>query len=317
MTDFDYLVTLSLTDLEEALDGLKHRLVLQSAQVFTENLSDLSSSLRLPYAALAYGNIKGLIFARHSGEMWAKIFSGASEVDISAFAESLGQQGVDEALAKENLGIDGQKLIAEFHAVFASHPEQLGALKSQLKAAILLSWSAFENLTADLWVQCLNAYPQTLATNILNRRTDQQEQKRIEPWQLQKYGYDLRDHMGTILKDRYQFSNTDGIKKAYVDAFGPTRKSALVNILSNPNLNLLEAARHNIAHRTGTIDGIFLSRTKSFSSFLGKEGEPLSLTGSFVSRLVSTAIEAGGSLIKAIDNWLPENATSVDETQHI
>jgi hypothetical protein len=307
-------VSISLADLERQLGELKHQHLLPPAKVFAENLKDLGASLRLPYAVLAYGNFKGMTFARHSGKLWARRFSGASEADISTLAYSLGQQSVEQVHSAEDLGIDGNALIDEFHAVFVNHEAGLGGFKSQLKAAILLSWSAFENLSADLWVDCLNTYPQALMSNIAHSDPSQPDQKKIEIWQLQRYEYDLRGHMGTVLKDRYKFTDVDGIRKAYVDVFGPARKSEIDGVLRDPDLNFLEAARHNVAHRAGVTDSRFLSRIKNYPSFTSNEGEPLPLTGSFVSRLVSAAVEAGCVLVKSVDGWLPENATPMDET---
>ena len=216
MTDFDYPVNISLADLQRELGDLEHQCLVPPAKVFAENLKDLEASLRLPYEVLAYGNFKGMTFAQHSGEFWARIFSGASEAEISALAYSVGQQAVERIHSAEDLGIDGDALIDEFHAVFVNHEEGLGGFKNQLKAAILLSWSAFENLSADLWVNCLNTYPQALVSNISRSDSSQPDQKKIDMWQLQRYEYDLRGHMGTVLKDRYKFTDVDGIRKAYV-----------------------------------------------------------------------------------------------------
>ena len=260
----------------------------------------------LPHIMLAYGNLLTNIFASRSGIIWAKFFSGEfeNEQELQEYARSLGEKAAQEIAETGDFDINIDQVLKSLDLL--KHPSFTPAAQGLLKAAVFLLWSAFEVLANDMWVACLNAYPIPLAKNAACIRFDEAnasiDSKSVKTWLLYRYDFDLRSHMGTILQDKFKFTDIDGIREAYIAAFGESHRDRIKQIVGGTDLNFLESARHNIAHKAGTMDEKFLNRVKNYPDFGANEGEELPLTGILVSRLFSSAIESGFALVEFVDH---------------
>lgn len=172
------------------------------------------------------------------------------------------------------------------------------------------AWTAFECLATDAWVTALNARPLSLGQRALTVSPEGGSQdgltsKQVSVKLLAKYGFDLRAHMGTVLKPKFDLTSLSNITRAYNAAFGKYRQ--LDEVFDSRDLDLLEASRHVIVHRAGIVDEEFRSRTKRMDLDYPL-GIQLPLDGKTVSRLANSAIEAGCRLIAFVDDWLVHNS---------
>jgi hypothetical protein len=155
----------------------------------------------------------------------------------------------------------------------------------------------------DAWQFALNARPTETAQSVLHRlfpagTPEGISAKGIPLWLAAKYNFDLRQHIGDILKLRIDFSDVNEIRKAYVAAFGES--ACLRNGLEDKNLLVLEATRHLVVHRGAIVD-------EKYSKITGQSfpvHEPLPLEPAFVSAILHAAIVGGSSIVTFLDEWL-------------
>jgi hypothetical protein len=112
---------------------------------------------------------------------------------------------------------------------------------------------------------------------------------------LAKYGFDLRDKLGTILAEKYDFTGTEGIRVAYAAAFG--KEQRIESALSATPLRRLEAIRHLIAHRAGLVDEEFIRRTGETHPI----GVPLPLDMKTLCELFNVASSTASTALKLVD----------------
>lgn len=191
------------------------------------------------------------------------------------------------------------------------------SLNSVMNTSICSSWTAFECLAGDLWETALNHDPRVLATAILNNDGGSSEVtgikgKSIEVFLLNKYNYDIQDKMGTILREKYNFSDARDVKKAYDQAF--KFDASKLNFLSD--LHELAQCRHLILHRAGIIDNKFIQKVKTNQSI----GDYLEMSPSKVVSMNELVIDRGSQLLQAIDSWFlskrkhPEHSAEEEQT---
>lgn len=169
------------------------------------------------------------------------------------------------------------------------------AIDAWLASIITGAWTTFEVMATDLWECALNCHPHEL-TNMGD--------KSISLKMLQKYGYDLRAKMGTLLKDKLGARGLEEIRKGYELAFSKNR----VNIdkaIMDESLTIIQAVRNVIVHRAGIVDEKFCEQAKK--SVLLSRLEPddkICLDGELVKALVEPVIQCCLDLLLAVDRWL-------------
>jgi hypothetical protein len=172
-------------------------------------------------------------------------------------------------------------------------------------AAISASWTALECLAADLWVAALNEHPQPLAQAALGSldptESGELTAKQISVGLAARHGFDLRHCLGTLLKQKFDFTSVAGIRKAY-KIFAPFDEFAN-KIFSDCQLSNLEATRHLIVHRAGKIDEEYTKRTSSSLPI----GSPLVFNQEDTSKSVHTSQMAGLGLLAFVSDWLAEH----------
>jgi hypothetical protein len=195
----------------------------------------------------------------------------------------------------------------------------LHGVDATLAAMMIGSWTAFESLAGDMWVEVVNQRPSKLAQMVIkaqNSRIDSetgadaadlQQAKTIPLINLQKYGYDLRDKMGTLLRDmkKVNFDNLRDIKLAYKTAFPNQAEKIFSKYTSMP---ITEAIRNLYAHKGGVIDARFLKRVAKESAFSGfEQGDPIALTGTLVRSHIDAVARCSIDLAGFVDDWLAGN----------
>jgi hypothetical protein len=208
---------------------------------------------------------------------------------------------------------------SDFHA--SSERRQLmQEIELLMSMQVVALWTTCETLFADLWEAALNAHPHTLAEltgrkakekadsgNPLDEPTKQKREKMLPLGWLQKYGYDLHASMGTILKEKFNFSKLDGdggIRDAYSAAF--SIDGMKINaLLDDPSIRGLNLVRNLVVHRAGVCDEKYRKEASGLPNIPQvKPGEKLELDGFMMTKLLPPALDCSMDLFVEVDTWI-------------
>jgi hypothetical protein len=194
------------------------------------------------------------------------------------------------------------------------------AVDALLSSLIINSYTTFETFAEDLWEIALNIHPEQLSSlKGKSKRTggkedrsssggpklDEQE-KSIQLRLLQKYRYNLRNVMGTILKAKQRFDRFEGIREAYEAAFDTDREE-IDQVFKHEGLRELSVLRNNLIHSAGIVEQELLDSHKS--SRIKKEytlivDSPLPIDAPLAATAMHSTMECCIALARAVDNWL-------------
>jgi hypothetical protein len=182
-------------------------------------------------------------------------------------------------------------------------PGPQNAFRNLVLSTVSGLWTSFEVLTTDLWVTAVNAYPHVYAGRCLARAERSQDSedfdgKQVSVRLLSKYGFDLRQKLGEILRPKFDFTCLSGQSRAFTAAFG--RADELESIFADANLNELEATRHVIVHRAAVADEEFIRRTGSHNPV----GVKIQIEPGRAISLLNIVLLAGCKLLKFVDERL-------------
>jgi hypothetical protein len=83
--------------------------------------------------------------------------------------------------------------------------------------AMVNTWTLFESYSKDIWIKVFNENPNLLNQKIITSQNENGNYKSVPLNILSKYNFNVSKHLGEILSPKYDFTSTDGIKKAFVD----------------------------------------------------------------------------------------------------
>jgi hypothetical protein len=109
--------------------------------------------------------------------------------------------------------------------------------------------------------------------------------------------------MGTILRERFEFSRLSDIREAYARAFDKD-SSQIDEALTDKVIDALRIVRNVIVHKAGAADSEYLKMVSSLRLPPAALGRPIVLTGENVVNLVSPVIDCSKGLLSAVDAWL-------------
>jgi hypothetical protein len=219
----------------------------------------------------------------------------------------------------DNVGVKGIETLTPAGAGFM----WLG-LDAILTNQIIGAWTAFETLAGDLWEAALNCHPHRLS-DLKGKRPKRarttatievapdplsagaETDKRLNLSSLQQYDYDLSEHMGTVLRYRYNFTVLDSIRDAYWQAFSKDNEDVCGAIMDE-SLDAIAAVRNVIVHKAGIVDQEFINKTKRslrLSAVTSKQR--LAIDGPLVQYLVEPVISQSVKLTQAVDKWLVDH----------
>ena len=176
----------------------------------------------------------------------------------------------DGDFSKKEIDV-GRRSFDELNAKMSPHFKN--AIIALLTSQVTGTWTAFEVLAGDLWESALNCRPRKLASLSAARgeRTNDdksQPSTSIQLNLLSKYGFDVRDKMGTILREKLSFGVLDKIRESYRKAFGGGDVSDVIASGRSPDpLNTLSFVRNVIVHRAGIADEDFETRADGHPHF--------------------------------------------------
>ncbi|HEX2912426.1 MAG TPA: hypothetical protein VH186_16580 [Chloroflexia bacterium] len=294
--------TIDPEDYLNQLSQIKTEVLQNVANNFKANINNVAGLLTLPAQMVKIGYITYAI---------------RKSIEESKLTSKTEQEAFIKQYFKNHLGEENTRKILEIaFSEIQAHLEVEDKLtndwQSFLYAALLQSWTAFESLANDMWVGVLNAYPGNLAQRALADKANKEQQaieglsqKQINIDMLARYGYDLRSVMGTLLKDKFDLTGVNGLKKAYLTVFvnrDNDLKAKITEILGDKDLYNLEQMRHVLTHRGGLVDENYISNVKSPLIV----GEKIELDMEKVVFYLNTAIKSGIKLLVVIDGYLSQ-----------
>jgi hypothetical protein len=220
------------------------------------------------------------------------------------------------------------RFVSETHQIgaipvnmLARAPNGTGGFDFLLTSFVIGSWSVFETMAGDLWEAALNIDPSGLAhlkgsPNRLRAtigkqglggarpKKDDTISKSVDLDLIQFHKFDLRNRMGTILRNRYEFSRLSTIREAYSAAFD-TNTGQVDAALKDDSLDALNVARNVLVHRAAIVDQEYVRRAQGLKSLPKVEiGRLLKLDGEVVVSLIKPALIQASKLLGAVDEWL-------------
>jgi len=185
---------------------------------------------------------------------------------------------------------------------------------------IVGAWTAFETLFGDLWEAALNAHPEGLADlkgkSKQKVKGDDDGRRMVQISLLQKFKYDLSKVMGTMLKDKVDFTSLNGARDAYALAFWEHADS-IHEALANPAFRAISAMRNLIVHKAGICDTEYERNSKGLQNLIPhlEPGCILTLDGEILARTLVPALKCAMQLIRAVDAWIVAKSPIVPAAQ--
>jgi hypothetical protein len=155
--------------------------------------------------------------------------------------------------------------------VNACKPLNEAHFEALLPSALILLWSGIEILAKDVWEFTVNTN-QIIANSLIDSirkhakdNDDSAQRYTLNLDDLIKYNFNLKDKIGTILVDKYDFSSLEGIKRAY---------QLLVkdesNIFLRDQIKRLVAMRNIIVHNNSKVDTLYCRMLNLDTAAVGK-----------------------------------------------
>jgi hypothetical protein len=191
--------------------------------------------------------------------------------------------------------------------------ELRNAYDTLMSAQLVLVWTAFETLAGDLWEAAVNTHPQTLASlaGKSSPNAPKGEGKSLPMSFLERHHYDLRDKMGTILREhRCRFTSLEEIVKSYRLAFPEGSRLHEETFWEDGDVKSTTAIRNLTVHKAGLVDQEFKDSTTHDNQLAHwKIGEQFYLDGVLLRRLIPGLFEFSYQMVRAADDWINANPT--------
>lgn len=298
-------IAIEVDEPEATAKSLRSKALQSVADVYSKNINDILGLLALPYLFVSVGirDAQRIQFYLQAvAETKILLRSDEDKAKVEAYAENLAKKAKEDESSPQNPDKETHRQLAKL----LEHNQVNEAVRSLLFAGATFGWAAFESAAKDIWIAALNARPILLAQSALSELPDETateglSAKHISVGLLARHGFDLRDKLGSLLSDKFDFTGVSGIRVAYTSAFG--KGSAFDTMFNEQNLATLEATRHLIVHRAGFADEDYKRRTKDDVPL----GQQLHLDGSRVCMLVNSSITVCCKLMREVDEWLVKN----------
>lgn|GEM_PF-3290138 len=309
-----------IAELETRISNYKHDLVRRHAHTFLSDLNATANLVRVP--AASWVHLGGELFKKqieHANS--PQVVVGA--IVLGLFSKRSSDEKADEARGKGSLALwddlhknwankdsdaIGKNIKDLFIFGLEQHPELMEWFEQLFKLSLCSGWTAFEVLSEDLWEELVNESIEA-AKNICQGSPINEDSKKLDLNLLFKHDFNLAQKMGSILKERYHFSNENGIMTAFADCliYKPGQKK---QITRNEALYQIEQKRHLIQHSGGIVDEDYRKKTHSAL----RVGERLRLTAKDLDDALIEITSAGFALLDRTDTWL-ENQKRIREYQ--
>jgi hypothetical protein len=190
--------------------------------------------------------------------------------------------------------------------LLAQHQGMQKGIEALLSFLVLESWTAFEVLSADLWVLAVDNGPKEVAAKVALSKQLQKADDQITPETVHTLEYDPRKDLGSFLREtgRVSFQKLDHIRLYYSEAFGKQAKN-IFDETCGGYIYALAAFRNALIHNAGKADKHFVKRVQRFPEFKTiQQGASLPLDGEIVKKLSQAGVDVAIGLIKLVDDVL-------------
>lgn len=293
--NYDYMEGLdfSTEKIQAQVKELKNEEIAMLGLFFEENVKSSQDLIMLPFLVACVGARKTVAAsARAVCEIEAlnKLNSGGARAT---------KEDIDKIVAQVvgNLSKNDDAIDAFTRQAYSDMVQALNDNKSKkerdsvyrlFSAATIASWTAFECLAADLWVEAMNSCPSKFAPLAASK---------IDMPQLVRNKFEVSNVMGTILASSFDFTGVMGIVAAYKTIFEHFEPDFYKD---NKTLKTLEKKRHILVHRLGRVDEKFNADTNQklpIGSLIKCE------LGDLITD-INVVIDSGCKLLRTVDAYV-------------
>jgi hypothetical protein len=175
-------------------------------------------------------------------------------------------------------------------------------MDSIFASIVTSSWTAFECLAADAWVQAVNhssdLRKKVNASSQVKKRgedSDGLENKlEIDP---------VADYGGSLIESkRVSFQTLRNIKAFYGVILDKKSKDRIFKDTANGYVSALSEVRNVLTHKAGIVDSQFTQRVSNFPELSAfKQGESLLLNGEIVKKLRAASAQTASAILATVD----------------
>ena len=271
------------------------------AAAFKQNVSAVAATMGIP-VTLASAAAEGSHWQRiHSAEriraLKLQADRGENESTLEARRTAHARKIASERMREFVTSRDGRDKIAADACGFlleALNSSNLSAAAAELLLqGTVLTWSALEILSRDLFQTILNTDPKRALAVMQEPTAKQRLQSKFTLEELAASGFDLSSSLGSLLSSQQDFSNIRTIKAVMLPAV--KSDSDVEAALGERKLWVLCQQRHLIVHRRGVVDARYLEATGETRQI----GERLVVTPSELESQIEAVVNAGRVLLIA------------------
>jgi hypothetical protein len=292
--------TALLSSISSAKGGLQPKLSVLAA-AFEQNIHAVGATVGMP-VALASAASEGSHWQRiHSAEriraLKLDLEPGENKEALEARRASRAREVASQRMQEFAASADGRDTIAADACRFlldALKSADLGdAANELLRQGIVLTWSALEILSRDLFETLLNANPKRALTILQEPAAKHRLQSKFTLEELATAGFDLSSSLGSLLSSQQDFSDIRTIKAVMLPALNsaPDVEAAL----GDKALWVLCQQRHLIVHRRGVVDARYIDATGESR----KIGDHLAISPDDLESQLAKVVNAGRALLLA------------------
>jgi hypothetical protein len=185
-------------------------------------------------------------------------------------------------------------------------------LENLLKSILVQMWGAIEVMIGDLWEHALNEHPNHLSALLGEATTKKDDPKKLDLNLIEKHNFNVSSVMGTLLKDRFNFTVLADAKRAYTQSFRDNGDAVKAALDADP-LRALSSIRHVLVHRGGVLDNKCKNEVSGIAGldFIHslQVGDSIFIDGPNFKRVMQSALDSAIDLIKSVDAWLAAHPT--------
>lgn len=271
------------------------------AAAFEQNISAVGATVGMPVA---------LASAASEGSHWQRIHSaeriraltldaepGENKDALEARRASRAREVASQRMQEFAASPDGRDTIAADTCRFlleALKSADLGeAANELLRQGVVLTWSALEILSRDLFETILNANPKRALTILQEPTAKHRLQSKFTLEELATAGFDLSASLGSLLSSQQDFSDIRTVKAVMLPALNSEPDVGAA--LEDKTLWVLCQQRHLIVHRRGIVDARYIDATGETR----KVGDRLVITPDDLESQLGKVVSAGRALLSA------------------
>jgi hypothetical protein len=285
-----------LTKFGELKASLPHT-YLQAAEAFEFNIGSVIATVGLPFF---------LANSAARGSHWQRIYAAerirARKFGPEPVPEEHREKHALEMASKKMKhylsSAEGLDAVAadtcQFLLQSLKSPEVNSASSELILQGAVLTWSALEVLSRDVFESFLNSKPAAALDLMKDPVAKQRLQSKFSLDELALFDFNLSSSVGSLLASQQDFSDVRTIRAVLIPML--PAKPAIPATLGDERLWLLCQERHLIVHRRAVVDARYLEATGEKR----KAGERLSISPDALDEQLKAVVAAGEALLSSV-----------------